>query len=94
MILSVQLYWRMAAMMPMGMAKMMFENPAMIGPDAELVTYEQCKAILKKEGSRWSLQILIDDTMIEARFGQEDDEFALKMFDQAALDRLHRAIAN
>lgn len=76
----------------MAMARMMFENPAMIGPDAELIKYEQCKGILQKEGRQWKLQILIDDTMIEGEFGTEDDEFALKMFDQAAVDVLHRAI--
>lgn len=77
----------------MAMAKMMFENPAMRG-DAELINYEQCNALLKKEGRQWQLQILIDDTMVDAKFGAEDDEFALKMFDQAAVNVLHRAIAN
>lgn len=78
----------------MAMAKMMFDNPAMLGADAELIKYEQCKGILKKEGRQWQLQILIEDTMVDAKFGSEDDDFALKMFDQAAVNALHRAIAD
>jgi hypothetical protein len=77
----------------MGFAKMMFENPAMLGPEAELVKYEQCKAILKKEGNTWGLQLVIDNTLIDASFGAESDEFALKMFDQAAVTALQSVIS-
>lgn len=76
----------------LAMAGMMFENPALLGPDAELIKYDQCKAILKKAGTRWSLQILMDQTMVEANFGRESDEFGLKMFDQTAVTRLFNAL--
>ena len=76
------------------MVSMMFDNPALIGPDAELIKYEQCNAILKKNGQRWNLQILIGSALIEANFGKEDDEFALKMFDQAAVTKLTKALEN
>jgi hypothetical protein len=77
----------------MAFAQMMFENPAMLGPDAELIKYEQCKGILKKDGGTWGLQLVIDNTMIDASFGAESDEFALKMFDQAAITALQRVIS-
>ncbi len=77
----------------MGLVTMMFDNPAMLGPNAELIKYEQCNAILKKEGNRWSLQILIDTTLLDANFGSEDDDFALKMFDQAAVSKIAKVVA-
>ena len=78
----------------MGMVAMMFTNPAMRGPDAELIKYKECDAILKKEGNAWTLQLLIEETLVEGRFGKENDEFALAMFSQAAVTKLHATISN
>ena len=68
-------------------------NPTMLGANAELVQYEERQAVLKNEGTQWTLMILIDDAMVEATFRHEDDEFALRFFDQAAVDRLAAALA-
>ena len=76
------------------MAGMMFNNPAMLGPDAELIKYKECNAILSKEGRSWTLKFLIDKTMVDFDLGKESDEFGLKMFDQEAVTKLHRAIVN
>jgi hypothetical protein len=77
----------------MAFAQMMFENPAMLGPDAEVVKYAECKAILKKDGGVWGLQLVMGNTLIDASFGSESDELALKMFDQAAVTKLHQVIS-
>jgi hypothetical protein len=63
-------------------------NPALLGEGAELVKYGEYNAILEKEGSSWSLQILIGDSLVEAKSRKASDEFLLEMFDQAAVDRL------
>lgn len=76
----------------MAFAQMMFENPAMAGPEAEVVKYAECKALLKKEGGTWGLQLLIANTLVDASFGSESDDFALKMFDQAAVTALHKVV--
>lgn len=75
------------------MFKMWAANPEMLGADAELVKYGEHSAVLRKEGSRWSLQILIGDDLCEAKANGKDDEFLLKMFDQAAVDKLAGALS-
>ncbi|MFT5292270.1 MAG: hypothetical protein ACI8QS_001271 [Planctomycetota bacterium] len=84
-----------AADSPMvGMLSILFTNPAMRRPGTEMIKYKECDAILKEEGSAWSLQLLIEETLIQGRFGKEDDEFALAMFSQAAVTKLHATIIN
>ncbi len=66
---------------------MWVKNPALLGEGAELVKYGEYDALLKKEGDRWSLQIVIGSSLVEAK-GQVSDEFLLRMFDQKVVDRL------
>lgn len=75
------------------MFKMWAANPAMLGPDAELIKYGEHTAVLRKEGNRWTLQILIGDDLCEAKATGKDDEFLLKMFDQKAVDQLSGALS-
>ncbi len=73
------------------MMSMMFANPAML--DGELITYNQHKAVLKKEGGGLVLQILIDDKhVIEVRAFGIDDDALFAIFDQAAIDRIATAL--
>lgn len=71
---------------------MWIANPQMLGPDAELIRYGEIQAILKKEGSSWLLQILIDANLVEARVTGEDDEWLLGRMSQAVVDRLAAAL--
>ena len=67
-------------------------NPQMLGPDAELIKYEgDVNAVLKKEGKRWSLQMLVGTSLVEAK-GEISDDALLKMFDQVAVDRLRKVL--
>lgn len=69
------------------MFSMVLDNPAMLSEGQELVKYGEHKALLKQEGSRWTLQIVIDSSMVEVK-GNVSDEFLLRMFDQKAVDKL------
>jgi len=69
------------------MFSMVLANPAMLGEDQELIKYGDHKALLKQEGQRWTLQIVIDNSMVEVK-GNVSDDFLLRMFDQKAVDRL------
>ena len=71
---------------------MWVSNPALLGEGAELVKYGSYNAILKQEGSGWSLQILIGNSLVEAKGRKASDELLLKMFDQAAVDRLAKEL--
>lgn len=76
------------------MFSMWVTNPAMLGADAELIKYDQHNAVLKKEGSGWSLMILIDSSICELKTRSESDEFLLAMMPQAQVDRLAAALLN
>jgi len=73
------------------MFSMWVANPTMLGPDAELVKYGDINAVLRNDGGRWSLQILIGTSIVEVE-GADDDEFLLRLFDQAAVDALGRVL--
>ena len=76
-----------------GMMSMMFTNPAMLGPDKELVEYGTDKAILDtSNANRLNLQILISGKHLVDVQCPENDEFLFAMFDQAAIDRLSRVL--
>lgn len=74
------------------MFSMWITNPAMLGEGAELIKYGQYNAVLKPEGSGWSLTLLIAHSLCEVKTRTESDEFLLKVLDQAAVDRLAKAI--
>jgi hypothetical protein len=72
---------------------MMTANPAMLGPDAELIKYGATSAILKKEGTRRSLQIPIAGKhLCEVKWPNEDEDALLAMFDQASVTKLTLAL--
>ena len=76
-----------------GMFNMWITNPAMLGEDAELVKYGAYDAILKKEGQRRNLQVLIEGSSVcEVRWPDDDEEALFAMFDQKAVDTLARAL--
>lgn len=75
------------------MIAMMTSNPAMLGQDAELIKYGPTNAILKKDGQRRSLQILIAGKhLCDVTWPNEDEDALLAMFDQAAVTKLTRAL--
>lgn len=68
---------------------MWLNNPAMLPPESELIEYGTQKAVLKKEGNGWNLQILIHGAHIcEVRATGMDEDALFKVFDQAAVDKL------
>jgi hypothetical protein len=75
------------------MYQMLLQNPAMLQPGQELIKYTQCSAILETQGGSNTLRFLIDSSMVEANFHDQSPDFALKMFDQAAVTKLHAAIS-
>lgn len=73
---------------------MWVSNPAVLGPGAELIKYDEYDAILRKEGSGWALQMVIGTSLVEAKGQGEgvDDELLLKMFTQARVDGLAKVL--
>lgn len=64
-------------------------NPQMLGPDAELVKYGAHNAVLRKDGNRWNLQVLLNGKhVVDVGVDGRDDEFLLKFLNQAAVDSL------
>jgi hypothetical protein len=78
----------------MQMMSMWVANPSMLDPNSELVKYGAHNAVLQKDGGRWNLMIVVGQDLITANVEGRSDEFLLKMFDQAAVDKLAAAIAN
>jgi hypothetical protein len=76
------------------MFSMMVANPAMMGEDAELITYEgEIKAVLKKErNGSYSLQLVIGSSLVECK-GKISDEVMLGMFNQRAVNRLKATLS-
>lgn len=75
------------------MLSMVMANPA-ADPNAEAVKYGEHRALLKKEGGGWNLQILVSEKhVVEVRTNIEDEERLFQLFDQAAVDRLAAALA-
>lgn len=71
------------------MFNMWASNPAMLGENAELIEYEAHRAVLKKESSGLSLQILIHKKhMCDVKVRGLDEDAMFKMFDQATIDKL------
>jgi hypothetical protein len=75
-----------------GMLGMAFGNPAMLGENSELIEYNEHKAVLKTEGSRLNLQVLIWDKHVVDVQCPEDEEFLFRMFDQEAIDKIAAAL--
>ena len=76
------------------MYQMILQNPAMLQPGQELIKYTQCSAVLETQGTSNTLRFMIDSSMVEANFRDESEDFVLKMFDQAAVTKLHAVISN
>jgi len=77
----------------LSMLSMWLTNPAMLGPDAELIEYTGCKGVLHKEGSGVSLQVVIGHDLVEAEAPGRDGDFLLALLNQAAIDRLVATLA-
>lgn len=76
------------------MFQMIVQNPAMLQPNQELIKYNECSAVLETEDQQVTLRFLIQDTLVEGDFQGADDDFALAMFNQAAVTKLFAAITN
>ena len=78
----------------MNLFSMWVTNPAMAGPNAEVIAYEQCKAILKTERNITSLTIKLENDLIEAKTWDRDGDFLLGLMSQEHLDKLQAALEN
>lgn len=76
------------------MMSMWIANPSILDKNSELVKYGAHNAVLQKDGDRWNLMILVGQDLITANVEGRSDEFLLKMFDQAAVDKIAAALAN
>ena len=76
------------------MFSMMIGNPAMIPAGSELIKYGRHNAILetRKNDQGFKLQIVIDSSLIDVDARGLTDEQLLRMFDQAAVDRVAAAL--
>jgi hypothetical protein len=76
------------------MLKMFMDNPAMAGAKGEVIEYDGAKGLLSKEGkTSRKLQVLMDDTVIECRFGGNaakpaTGDAVLSFLNQAALNKI------
>jgi hypothetical protein len=75
------------------MFSMWVANPKLLEPGSELIKYGAHNAVLKKQGSGWQLMTVIDQDLCEVNVDGRDDDFLLKFFDQAAVDRLAACLA-
>ncbi len=77
-----------------GMLTMAF-NMAAMDKTAEVVTYGTNKGLLRKEGDRITLQILLGaKDLIDVNASGMNDETLLKVVDQAFVDRVAAALLN
>ncbi len=75
------------------MVSMWITNPAMLGPDAELIEYTGYKGVLQKQGNGYSLQVLIGDDLVEAKAPGREGDFLFGVLSQAVVDALAAALA-
>ncbi len=76
------------------MFNMVLQNPALLQPHQELIKYTECTALLETQGEQINLQFLIGDSLVQANFFSETSDFALAMFDQKAVTKLHAVLTN
>lgn len=76
----------------MSMFSMWVSNPMLAGPDAEVIEYNQCKALLKKEGRNVTLSVKIGEAMVDVKTTDRDGDFLLGLLSQAHLDKLQKAL--
>jgi hypothetical protein len=76
------------------MFSMWINNPSLLEPGSELIKYGANNAVLKKQGDALQLLILIGSDICDVNVRGRNDEFLLKVFDQAAVDRLAAALAS
>lgn len=75
------------------MMSMAFTNPAMLGKDAEVITYGKHKAVLKKNGNdRYELTILIGGDLLQAKSRNMTDDAVLAICNQAMVNKLEAAL--
>jgi hypothetical protein len=75
------------------MLAMMFGNAA-LDPESEEIKYGTHRALLKKQGERLILQILVSEAhVVEVRLSTTNEDFLFSLFDQAAVDRLAAALS-
>lgn len=76
------------------MMSMMIANPAMMGEDAELITYGKYKAVLQKNSRlSFELTIVVGDDVIKADSNGITDDELLKIMSQETVDKLAAAMA-
>ena len=76
------------------MFQMVLNNPAMLGENQELIKYGELMALLEAQGNRKTLKIVIGNSMVESVFNGHDDDFIFAMWNQAAVDKVERAVSN
>ena len=76
------------------MFNMIVQNPAMVQPNQELIKYTECSALLETQGQVVTLRFMLGDSLVEGTFNGEDSDFALAMFNQAAVTKLNNVITN
>lgn len=76
------------------MFSMWINNPSLLEKGSELIKYKAYNAVLKKQGDSLQLMILIGSDICDVNLRGRNDEFLLKLFDQAAVDRLAGVLAN
>jgi hypothetical protein len=78
---------------PMASALAMGFGVAALDKSAEVITYKGDKGLLRKEGDRLTLQILLSGKhVIDVQASGIDDESLLKLIDQAFVDRVLGAL--
>jgi hypothetical protein len=73
---------------------MWIANPSLLEKGSELVKYGPHNAVLRKQDDRWNLMVVLGQDLCEVTVEGRKDDFLLKMFDQAAIDKLAGALAN
>ena len=73
---------------------MMFTNPAFLDKDSELIEYTSDKGVLKNQGRRTELDVVLDgESLFSAKIRSEKKgDFLLEVVNQAAVDKVKAAI--
>lgn len=77
------------------MFQMWIANPAMLEKGAELIEYNEDKAVLKAQSGGLNLQILISGKhIVEVQAGTLTEDELFRMFSQETVDKIKAALSN
>lgn len=77
----------------LAMVSMSLTNPALLGPEAELIQYTAHKGVLSKQGDGYMLQVVIGQDIVEASAPDKDGDFLLGVLSQKVIDALAATLA-